>query len=202
MSHIVLIRPGCTDFDEQQRIQGALDLPLNARGEQQVHAMLQELQHVPIDLIYTSECEPARSTAAQLGATLGITVREIEGLRNLNQGLWQGLHIDDVRHKHPRVYKQWQESPETICPPEGETVAEAIGRVQRALERPLKKKGNLAIVASEPLAALIRCTILGCKPGCISMFCGPEQGRIWEILNPGAPSDRHEVYSSRELSTL
>ena len=33
MLQIVLIRPGTTDFDEQGRIQGTLDIPLNERGQ-------------------------------------------------------------------------------------------------------------------------------------------------------------------------
>src|SRR5690349_15871304 len=117
MSDVVVIRPGCTDFDEQHRIQGTLDLPLNERGQQQVAALVEQLRPLRLEAIYTSDCEPARSTAEALGAELGLGVRELEGLRNLDQGLWQGLQIEDVRRKYPKVFKQWQESPERICPP-------------------------------------------------------------------------------------
>jgi len=30
--HLVLIRPGSTDYDVQERILGSLDIPLNAQG--------------------------------------------------------------------------------------------------------------------------------------------------------------------------
>ena len=43
MLQIVLIRPGCTDFEEQGRIQGTLDIPLNEQGRQQVERMTAEL---------------------------------------------------------------------------------------------------------------------------------------------------------------
>ena len=33
--------------------------------------------------------------------------------------------IDDVKRKQPKVYRQWQEQPEIICPPEGEMLSEA-----------------------------------------------------------------------------
>jgi len=181
MSQILLIRPGCTDFDEQHRVQGTLDLPLTVRGEQQVARILQDLANCPLDVIYTSPCEPARSTAAALGAARGVAVKEIETLHNLNQGLWQGLKIDEIRRKHPKVFKQWQESPEAICPPGGETLAEALERVRKALEKPLKKKGNLAIVAAEPLAAIIcavvRGTPLEAIPAASTGVCGR-----WEVL--------------------
>jgi broad specificity phosphatase PhoE len=181
MSQILLIRPGCTDFDEQHRVQGTLDLPLSVRGEQQVARILQDLANCPLDVIFTSPCEPARSTAAALGAARGVAVKEIETLHNLNQGLWQGLKIDEIRRKHPKVFKQWQESPEAICPPGGETLAEAVERVRKALEKPLKKKGNLAIVAAEPLAtiicAVVRGTPLETIPAASTGVCGR-----WEVL--------------------
>ena len=161
MSQIILIRPGCTEFDEQHRIQGNLDLPLSTGGRQQVERLLADLENVEIDYLFSSPCEPARSTAEALGMARGISVREVEGLHNVNHGLWQGLKVEDVRRKHPKVFKQWQESPEAICPPGGELLTEAVARVRKALEKPLKKKGNLAIVAADPLASIICALIKG-----------------------------------------
>jgi broad specificity phosphatase PhoE len=181
MAKILLIRPGCTDFDEQHRIQGTLDLPLSPRGEEQVARILQDLASSPIDVIYTSPCEPARSTAAALGAERGLTVKEIVTLYNLNHGLWQGLKVDEVRRKHPKVFKQWQESPEAICPPGGETLTEAVERVRKALEKPLKKKGNLAIVAADPLASIICAVVRGTTLDAIPAACEGSCG-CWEIL--------------------
>jgi broad specificity phosphatase PhoE len=181
MSQILLIRPGSTDFDEQQRIQGTLDLPLSPQGEQQVARIVQELADIAIDVIYTSPCEPARSTSAALGATRGIGVKEIEDLYNVNLGLWQGLKLDELRRKHPKVFKQWQESPDAICPPGGETLAEAVGRIRKALEKPLKKKGTIGIVACDPLAAIIAAVVRGTALDAIPPAGNGVCGR-WEVL--------------------
>jgi broad specificity phosphatase PhoE len=181
MPQILLIRPGYTDFDEQRRIQGTLDLPLNPRGQEQVTRIVQELANRPIDVIYTSPCEPARSTAAALAAARGLTVREVESLHNINHGLWQGLKVDEVRRKHPKVFKQWQESPEAICPPGGETLNEAVERVRKAVEKPLRKRGNLAIVAADPLAAIISAVVRGTPLEAIPTACGGVCGS-WEVL--------------------
>jgi phosphoserine phosphatase len=42
MRDVILIRPGWTDFDEQDRIQGSLELPLSARGQEQVELVVQQ----------------------------------------------------------------------------------------------------------------------------------------------------------------
>jgi len=196
MSQILLIRPGSTEFDEQQRIQGTLDLPLSEHGEQQVARIVQELAEIVIDVIYTSPCEPARTTAAALGAARGVSVKEIEALHNVNHGLWQGLKMDEIRRKHPKVFKQWQESPEAICPPGGETLAEAVERVRNALAKPLKKKGNLGIVACDPLAAIIAAVVRGTALDAIPTACGGVCGN-WEILKESTSKSPPQFAASK-----
>lgn len=183
VSTVVLIRPCCTDFDEQNRVQGRLSLPLNSRGEAQLQELAVQLQQSPMEVIYTSCCEPARSTAAALGEALGLTVKEMDELDNLDQGLWQGLQVEDLRRKHPKVFRQWQESPETICPPQGETVEEAFDRIRHAFEKPLKRGIPFAVVAPEPLAEFIASFLTGRKINLTSSLCCEQRVTSrWELL--------------------
>lgn len=182
MSTVVLIRPGSTDYDEQQRIQGSLDLPLNERGLEQVDDVVEQLRDLPLEAIYTGPNEPSVSTARAIGSQLGIRVKEVDELRNLNQGLWEGLQLDDVRRKYPKVFKQWEDAPESICPPQGETFVQALERVRDALQKPLKRKHVFAVVASEPMATLIRSVVLGNKPECPGPLCGCAEGKQVELV--------------------
>jgi probable phosphoglycerate mutase len=72
MSRFFLVRPGCTEFDEQQRIQGRLDLPLSCKGVEQVERLLAELADRPLDKVYCCPTEPALTTARQLAQAHGI----------------------------------------------------------------------------------------------------------------------------------
>ena len=198
MPTVVLIRPGCTDFDKNERIQGTLELPLNQEGEAQVNDLLPKIEKSGIETILTSPSDPARSTAEQLGENLGVPVKEKESLKNLNQGLWQGLEYEEVRRKYPKLLKQWAESPETVCPPEGELASEAVKRVEKILQKYLKKKQNFAIVASEPLATIISCLLRNEKKEKICFehsgrFC---QNEMFEIIeSPPKKSDSQQVNS-------
>ncbi len=155
MPEVVLIRSGCTDFDEQNRIKGSLEIPINSQGEKQIAQVVEQLANTPLEIIYADPSEPSLSTAEAIGEALDVKVHLSENLRNLDQGLWEGLQIEDVKHKYPRVFKQWRESPEMICPPEGELASDAIERISKVLRKPLRKRECFAIVASEPLATLI-----------------------------------------------
>lgn len=156
-----VVRPGETEFDGQSRLQGSLDLPLSPQGEQQVESIIHQLQQEAIDVIYASPTEPAATTAARIGEALGIPIKVIDGLVNLHLGLWQGMQLDEVRRKHPRVYKQWENDPESVCAPHGEECEEAHARVNAALRKPLKRDESFLVVAPEPIATLISGVIRG-----------------------------------------
>lgn len=175
MPNVVLIRAGATDFDDDQRIQGSIELPLNERGQAEVGELIKELQDDDINVILTAPSEPSISTANGLSKGLGgIKVKENKGLANLNQGLWEGLPAEEVRRKYPKLFRQWREAPSTVCAPEGETLVELHKRVRKVLEKPLKKKNNVAIVAGEPLATLLGCILEGRNPELVDCLCGDD----------------------------
>ncbi|MGC3971442.1 MAG: histidine phosphatase family protein [Pirellulales bacterium] len=158
MSQVVLILPGATDYELQGRIHGDLDIPLCDEGRAEVERISREVQDLGLEVIYTSCCSSALQSAEAIGKTLGVKVKKLENLENLDHGLWQGLLIDEVKQKQPKVYRQWQEQPESVCPPEGETIESARQRVEGALTKVLKKHkgGVVGLVVPEPLASVVR----------------------------------------------
>jgi probable phosphoglycerate mutase len=158
MLKIILVRPGACDFVDQARIQGTLDVPLNEHGIGEVAQLAKELAGHGISALYCSICQPAQGTAAAMAHALDIKLKTLRGMQNLNHGLWQGMLIDEVKRKQPTVYRQWQDQPESVRPPEGETLAEAAQRVDRVLDKLLKRhrEGVIGLVVPEPLATLVR----------------------------------------------
>ncbi len=161
MLRFVLIRPGATDFDEQGRIKGSLDIPLNQNGASQVARIVEALVQQPIDHIYTSPCQSAEQTARALAAGRDVKVKQIDALQNMDHGLWHGKLIEEVKQTQPKVYRQWQEHPETACAPQGETLEAAQVRARTAVAKLLKKHrdGVVALIVPEPMASLVRCCI-------------------------------------------
>jgi probable phosphoglycerate mutase len=185
MFKILLVRPGVTEYDQQGRIQGTLDMPLCEDGRRQVATMIDELRSQPIAAIYTSPSQSAAQTAEALGEALDIKVKTIDKLQNLDHGLWQGMLVKDVKAKQPKVYRQWQEQPETVCPPQGESVNAAEERVQAAIAKLMKKHksdGLIALVLPEPLARVL-CHVLR----------HDELGDLWRSRDGAAPWEVIEV---------
>jgi phosphoserine phosphatase len=193
MFHIVLIHPGSTDYDAQDRIQGTLDIPLNERGHAEVAQLVEQLRQKEIEVLYTPTSQPAEQTAKALAKSLGIKLRKLDRMQNLNQGLWQGMLVKDVRRKQPKVYRQWQEQPESVCPPQGEMLGDADERVHAVMTRLLKRhrEGVIALVVPEPLLSLVRRFITHGELG--DLWKATNGHPRWEVVevepeSAGAPS--------------
>jgi broad specificity phosphatase PhoE len=165
---LVVIRSGATDYDLQGRIRGTLDIPLCAEGIADAERAAAKLATPSADgstitAIYTSSAACAVETASIVGRALGLRPRIAAELENLDQGLWQGMLVEDLRRKQPRLYRQWQDNPWSVSPPEGELLEEACGRVEDALVKLLKRHadGRIALVVPPPLDQIIRWLVAG-----------------------------------------
>lgn len=183
MVKIVLIRPGSTEYDEQGRIQGTLDIPLSERGHQEAQRLASELVPLAISVLYSSECLSATQTAKCIADALRIKLKKLDCMQNLNQGLWQGMLVEDVRQKQPTVYRQWQEQPEIICPPEGEMLAEAEERVRAVLKKLLKKHRGavIGLVIPEPLASLTEAQLRHAPPA--DLWKADLSSGVWSVVD-------------------
>jgi len=182
MLKIVLIHPGSTDYDTDERIQGCLDVPLNAQGDEEVRRLIGQLADQQMEVIYAPTSEPSEQTAQAIADALRVRMRKIERLQNLDQGLWQGMRIADVRQKQPKVYRQWQEHPEHVCPPEGEMLYEAEHRVRQALYKLLKrhKQGVIGLVLPEPLWSLAHRVLAHSELG--DLWAATRRHGCWETV--------------------
>jgi probable phosphoglycerate mutase len=159
-----------------------LDMPLCEQGREEVAEISAQLRDKQLEVIYAPASQPAEETARLLAETLDVKFRKITHLESLNVGLWQGMLIEEVQRKQPRVYRQWQEQPETVCPPEGEMLNEVDERVRAALTKLLKRhgEGTIGLVLPEPLLSLARRFLTQEELGDLWR---PAEGRPrWELL--------------------
>lgn len=174
MLRVAIVRPGSTNFDEDGRIKGCLDVPLCERGASQVRRVADELSSFEIATVYASPCESARQSAEMIAERCGVRWKAVDCLRNVDQGLWQGKRIEEIRTLQPKIYRRYQETPDAVQPPGGESLTEARERVKKSLRNWLRKHDSetIALVVSEPLASLIR-----------QMLSSSELGDLWETFS-------------------
>ena len=151
-NRMVVARAGSTEYDEQGRIAGTLDLPLSPRGEAEVAALEIEFRGFAFAAVYSAPDEASRETARRLAAAQGVKARVLDGLRGQDFGGWQGLTFDEWRRKFPKVAKQQDEDPASVTPPNGEALGAVLARVRKALQPALRRHARETALVVVPAA--------------------------------------------------
>jgi len=126
MTEILLIRHGETDWNVDKRLQGHIDIGLNAEGRRQVQALGAALAGEGIDAIVSSDLQRARDTAQAVASACGLPLAIDAGLRERCYGAFEGLRHSEVEQRYPDAYRQWKARDPLARYPAGERQAETM----------------------------------------------------------------------------
>ena len=132
MTEIWLVRHGQTDGNVNRIIQGQLDIPLNETGIAQAEAMAEQLADTHFAAIYSSDLSRAMQTASIIARQRELPVVADARLREIRQGVWEGLPFDQVKDK---IKPGFSPNPLDIITPRAEgaeSLAEVLTRMVSA----------------------------------------------------------------------
>lgn len=155
---VLLVQAGPTAWDMEGRVGGTCELPVCEAGLCAFRESLARLNGSPIGTVLCAPDEASRCSADMIAGIKGAKVRELEGLREMNLGLWEGMRREELEEKFPRAWRQWQEDPGALLVPEGETLGEAEDRIIGTLTRALARTGDEAkgvCVVLRPIALVL-----------------------------------------------
>jgi probable phosphoglycerate mutase len=123
---IVLIRHGETAWNAERRLQGHIDIALNAEGLRQAQALGQALAEEHFDAIIASDLQRAHQTAQALAHSRGMPVHSDPGLRERCFGGFEGLLYAEIEQRFPHEFAAWQARDIDGVMPAGIRVAETF----------------------------------------------------------------------------
>lgn len=162
MEQLLLIRHAETDRNRDGRPQGISDVPLSERGRRQARALGAALQDEPLTAIYSSDLSRARDTASEIAARHALPVIDDARFREMDQGIFDGLPIEQVRAEYAEWLRTWREDPANTRMPGGETLAEVQTRASAALQdiRAANPRGVVAVVAHNFTNLTLLCFVI------------------------------------------
>jgi len=107
LTRLCIVRHGETAWNAEHRVQGQLDVPLNAIGLAQALAAAKVLSRESYDVIYSSDLQRARQTAAPTAGALGREVRLEKGLRERHYGIFERKTYAEVKVAHAAEYARF-----------------------------------------------------------------------------------------------
>lgn len=134
-TEIILIRHGETDWNAERRIQGHLQIPLNANGRRQAAAVVAALAGENIDALYSSDLERCLQTVAPLAARRGLEVAPLTELREWDLGVLAGMTAEEAALVEPDALRIYRERTPNRVIPGGESIQQRFERVTSCLAR-------------------------------------------------------------------
>lgn len=134
-THIVLIRHGETAWNAERRLQGHIDIALNAEGMRQADALAAALAGERFDAIVASDLQRAHQTAHAVARVQGMLVHSDPGLRERCYGGFEGLLYAEIEARFPVEFAAWQAREIDSVMPPGVRVAESFRQFyQRSMQ--------------------------------------------------------------------
>ena len=150
-TRILAIRHGETAWNVATRIQGQLDIPLNATGEWQAAQLAQALSaQESIDAIYTSDLLRAYATAQAIGQAVKLPLQTNLGLRERGFGDFEAKTFAEIAMALPEDSMRWRKRDPHWAPPGGgESLVAMRERVLSTVDQLASSHlgGNIVLVA-------------------------------------------------------
>ena len=145
MARLCIVRHGETAWNAERRVQGQLDVPLNATGLAQAEAIARALAREKFDAIYSSDLARALQTAQPVAVRLGLDIIQEKDLRERHYGIFQKHTYAEVKVLFAEDYARFLERDPEFDFRTGESLRDFAKRSVAVIQKIANKGNNIAI---------------------------------------------------------
>ena len=132
MNGLLFIRHAETDM--ARRFCGHSDPPINARGKQQIQALVESIERKSIGAVYCSDLRRSVITAEVLAAASSLSVVAKRSLREIHFGDWEGLSWAEIERRDATYARDWVNAFPKLAAPGGERFTNFEARVMAEVD--------------------------------------------------------------------
>ncbi|GMQ57798.1 phosphoserine phosphatase 1 [Vallitalea sediminicola] len=129
MTRLYLTRHGETEWNLIKKVQGSRDSNLTQKGIMQATKLGKYLKNTDIDVIYSSSSGRAYNTAKIIAGNRNIEVIKMDGLKEMNLGIWEGKTFEVIKEDNEEMYDTFWNKPHLVKEFPGESFSEFKKRV-------------------------------------------------------------------------
>lgn len=133
-TRLCIVRHGETDWNLERRIQGHVDIPLNAAGRTQAQATALGVAAHRFAALYSSDLMRTLHTAQTLADVTGLQVRPVTGLRERHYGAMQGMTYEDMLARDAFMAQRFRARDPHFDFAGGESLLGFVDRVHASIE--------------------------------------------------------------------
>ena len=179
VTRICFVRHGETDWNIEQRMQGHIDLALNANGEAQAVAVGRRFSAIQASALYSSDLLRARQTAQPIAEALRLPMVLLPGLRERHFGRCEGMTFAEIAARNMEDARAIESrDPDYAAPGGGESRRQHQSRILDCIAQ---------LVRAHPEQSIVVVTHGGVLDVIYRRACGlpVDAPRDYPILNAG-----------------
>ena len=157
---LYLTRHGETEWNVAKKLQGWENSHLTENGLKRAHQFKELVKDVKFDKIYTSNQKRAVDTANIIKNGRDIPIIELQELRELSFGNWEGRTLADIKNKDAELFDIFLNSPLLYKPSSGESISDLFKRAKLALSKIGNEDGENILIVSHGVTIRAIITIL------------------------------------------
>jgi len=147
MTKLLLTRHGHVEGLQPERFRGRAELALTRQGVADAEAIAARIvRSWKPTIVYTSALQRCVVTGTIIANTCGIRAVPLDGLMDLDYGAWQMRTHDEVKAESPEAYRLWQEAPQRVRFPDGESLQDLLARTADVLRLVLERHPSATVV--------------------------------------------------------
>ena len=170
---LIFLRHGETAYNAESRLQGQLDIPLNARGREQARSLGRTLQaRIGAEIeqleaagaFIASPLVRARETMEIARDAIGLPPHRYRletVLKEISFGVWEGLTWPEIEARDPKGIATRRRDKWNFAPPGGESYARLAERLRPWLDR---LSGDAFVVSHGGVARALMALVAGVAP--------------------------------------
>ena len=146
VTRFCFVRHGETDWNVELRMQGQIDLALNAAGEAQAQAVGRYFSGRQASVLYSSDLLRARQTAQPVAGALTLPMNLSVELRERHFGRCEGLPFDEIKVRYPEDAAAIVSRDSDYVSPGGESRRQHEKRILRCVDQLVKEHPGQYVV--------------------------------------------------------
>lgn len=142
MIRIYLVRHCEAMGNLKKTFQGRTDTDISEDGERQLKYLKDRFLNIKIDKVISSPLIRAYKTAAATVENKNLSIIKDERFAELDVGIIEGMALEDIFKEHPWFIDGWDNTPQGLSFPEGESMQNLYDRVWNGISDIAKDPEN------------------------------------------------------------
>lgn len=153
---VFLVRHGQTKSNVNGYYMGWLNEDINKVGHTQARGLSARLANLSIAAVYTSPLKRTYNTAAIIAEPHKLELKVLDGLIEIRQGDWEGLHVEEISQGWPELWQQSRTDPSDVTMPNGESFQQVTDRAVSAFEKIVAaNQGKQVVIVSHEVVVKV-----------------------------------------------